>query len=112
MKTKTSGFKFSIEHIDGKKNTFTDTLSRYPAGQGDDEDKELEEELNVCSIVSSASCASEGLIDTTDLKNVANDDKEYQTLLHKVRNNTFAPKKRDEDDNIKQYHAVRDRISI
>ena len=29
MKEKTLGYRFSIEHIDGKKNIFTDTLSRF-----------------------------------------------------------------------------------
>lgn len=39
-------FKFTIKHIEGKKNAFADFLSRYPAGNGafaclEDGDNEL-----------------------------------------------------------------------
>ena len=112
MKEKTLGFRFSIEHIEGKKNTFTDTLSRYPVGKADADDEEFVEELKVCSTSILAACFEDLDADLNDLKKVASQDPEYQSLIHKVQTDSFAKYKRDEDPSIKPYHAIRDRISV
>ena len=112
MKEKTLGYRFEIEHIAGKKNSFTDTLSRYPVSNVDSDDRELIDELSICSNLIVSSCGDHIGVDLADLRSVAGSDQEYQTLLQKVSSDSFATSKSLEDPLIKPYHAVRDRISI
>ena len=112
MKEKTLGYRFVIEHIDGKRNTFTDTLSRYPVSKVDQDDRELIKELNICSNLIVSSCSDDIDIDMKELRTVADSDHEYQLLLRKVLDDSFARSKTLEDPLIKPYYAVRDRISV
>ena len=112
MKEKTLGYRFTIEHIDGKKNIVTDTLSRYPVSTPDSDDKELANELYICSSYTVSACVEDMGVDIQKLKDIAASDLEYQTLLHKVVNDDFAVNRRDEDPIVKQYHGVRDRLSV
>ena len=90
MKEKPLGYRFTIEHIDGKKNIVTDTLSRYPVSTPDSDDKELANELYICSSYTVSACVEDMGVDIQKLKDIAASDLEYQTLLHKVVNDDFA----------------------
>ena len=112
MKEKTLDYRFVIEHINGKLNTFTDTLSRYPSLKVDKEDKELVDELNICSISMLSACSDRMELDLAALKLTAESDPEYQALLHKILNDNFAKSRNLEDPLVKPYYVIRDRISI
>lgn len=112
MKQKTLEFSFTIRHIPGTKMNATDTLSRYPANRPDKDDALWQSELETASLMV-ATIASEMIaIGLDELSSVANEDEEYQVLLRKVKNNSFATDRKYESSVIKPFFNIRHRLSV
>ena len=112
MKQKTLEFSFTIRHIPGNKMNATDTLSRYPANKPDKDDELCQNELETASLMVATIASHMVAIGLDKLSSVANDDEEYQVILEKVNNNTFACDRKFETSIAKPFFDVRHRLSI
>ena len=85
----TREYTFDIKHLEGLKN-HADSFSRYPVNKPDQDDIAEAKEINTIAI-NSLTPATQTISTTMDsLIQHAASDKQYQQLLQKIRNNTFA----------------------
>ena len=112
QKIKTFPYNFDIKYIEGVKN-HANTFSRYPVNKPDSED--ILEAITINAIEYSVTV---GAIETTlaitadELKQCAAVDDQYQHLLTKVSTDSFSDNISLEEPSLKEYHNVRDRLSI
>ena len=109
IKQKTLSYNFTIKHIAGKNNTFTDTLSRYPVNIEEDEDIGFAAETKISCILVATACVEDMGVNNPQFKETAMEDYEYQSKVHK-RN--FAKIKKEEEHIIKPFCHLKDRLSI
>ena len=112
MKQKTLEFSFKIRHIPGNKMNATDTLSQYPANKPDKDDELWQNELETASLMVATIASHMVAIGLDKLSSVPNDDEEYQVVLEKVNNNTFASDRKFETSIAKPFFDVRHRLYI
>ena len=103
---------FTIKHIAGKNNTFTDTLSRYPVNIEEDEDIEFAAETEISCILVATACVEDMGVNNPQFKETAMEDYEYQSLFSKVHKRNFAKIKKDEEHIIQPFYHIKDRLSI
>ena len=111
LKEKTLPYSFKIRHLSGDEMFAADALSRYPVGTPDSDDVELAEEAEVsCVKISAAIVQSDDVFSTTvkEIKKVAASDE----LADTISRNSFAATRNTENDVIKEFFNVRDRLSI
>ncbi len=115
LKEKTLAYSFKLLHLKGEQMYAADVLSRYPVGKPDSDDVALAEEIEVASVkISAAIIQSTDVFATTieRIKQTAASDEQYKLLFHTINDKKFAPTRRTENDVIKEYYNVRDRLSI
>ena len=90
-----------------------DVLSRYPVNHPDEEDIEEARTLNTITTNSTvASVESALLVSWDSLKDHCKADSDYQFLVSKIKNKTFAETFTLEDPRVKEFFNVRERLSI
>ena len=112
QKEKTLAYNFDIKHIPGVKN-HANTFSRYPANSPDSNDVSEAKTINAIERSSTIGAIERTLSVTVEmLKQHAAHDAQYQLLLEKLNNNTFAESLTIEEPSIKEFFNVRERLSI
>lgn len=112
FKEKTLPYSYEIVHIKGIKN-HANTFSRYPVGVPDNEDVLISEQLQTTCIHISTIAANQVLMITTDqIRDIAAQDPQYQELLSKIRNRTFADSFSLESSSMKEFYNVQNNLSI
>ena len=86
-------------------------LSRYPVHNYSEDDTQLCEELEIACTLAAVRNASE-IIDPDDIKDVAKDDEQYLMIMNKIKSDSFAENKKDEDPLVKPFYLIKDRLSI
>ncbi len=103
-------FSFNMKYIKGISN-HANTLSRYPVNQPeDDDDVSLGIEIAAVQLVTAT---INGVCLTMDeIKEAAAKDEQYQMLMNKVKNDSFAGTFATETPILKEFFNIRDKISI
>ena len=115
LKEKTLPYSFQVQHLEGTNMFAADTFSRYPVGQPDADDKDLADEADAASVLQiSAIVRSSDVFAATeaDIREASNSDEQYKLLLSTIQNHEFAPSRAMENDLLKEFHNVKDRLSI
>ena len=115
LKEKTLPYSFEAQHLEGASMFAADALSRYPVEEPDEEDKELSDGVDFASVKRIASIVrSTDVFAATeaDIRAASTSDEQYKLLLDTVRENQFSPHKATEKELLKDFHNVRDRLSI
>ena len=120
LKQKTLQYSFTIKHLEGKNMYATDTLSRYPVQSPDADDQTFGMELKIAAAIIAAAiimiatiCATDSLSTTTSrIHAVAEADEQYKTLFDTIKNNSFVESRANENSILKEFHHVRNRLSI
>ena len=112
FKERTLPYSFKIEYIKGI-NNHANTFSRYPSGTPDSEDVSSSIILQTAGIHTGVFRVNNVLMITIDkIKEIAAKDVQYQELIEKVQNGTFADSSTLESSNIKEFYNVRNNLSI
>ena len=116
MKEKTLQFNFNIQLVAGKENLAADALSRYPVGLPDSEDEDFANDVETTDVMLAAVNISHGdgcLSTTVDrVKKAAAMDPQYQLLVRKVNERSFAATQSQEDKIIQPFYNIRNRLFI
>ena len=111
QKEKLLAYNFDIKYLEGTKN-HVNTFSRYPVSQPDPDDLMEAKDLNAIA-VNNLTIATSMLSITIDaLKQHAESDNQYQKLLVKIRQRTFAETYILEEPLVKEFYKIRDRLRI
>ena len=92
-----------------------DVLSRYPVGQPEPDDIDLAQEVDVAMCkVAAAIVHSPDVFGTTveDIRHHSASDEQYQLLAQAISTKSFARSRSAEKSLIKDFHNVKDRLSI
>ena len=90
----------------------TDTLSQYPVLPPDEDDRNSCDELYIAVVSMATVCLSDIMITMPDFKEKIKHDEQYQILLKTIHKNSFADNKKAENDIIKDFFHVKDRLSV
>ncbi|XP_064086122.1 uncharacterized protein K02A2.6-like [Macrobrachium nipponense] len=116
LKEKTLQYRFQVRYLPRKRNCAADFLSHFPAlrCEPDDKDSELEEDMAVALVAASATALEQEclILDEERVKVAASKDPVYQLLVAKVAANDWRPQKAQELACLRQFYAVRDRLSM
>ena len=104
-------FNFDIHYVEGAKN-HANVFSRYPVNVPDREDIDLANELAHTMLVNASISAESILITLEAVSEAGSKDPQYQTLLATLKGNNFANSQCNEKSIIREFHNVRDRLSI
>ena len=112
FKEKSLPYSFDIKYVKGIRN-HANVFSRYPVGKPDAEDIMLGESLEIASLSLISNISVNVLTMTVeDVKKASKDDSQYQLLVSKVQNSSFAESFTLENEAIKEFYNVRDRLCI
>ena len=111
FKERTLAFNFDIHYVEGAKN-HANVFSRYPVNVPDREDIDLANEMNHTMLVNASISAESILITLEAVSEAGSKDPQYQTLLATLKGNNFANSQCNEKGIIREFHNVRDRLSI
>ena len=78
----------------------------------DKEDKELSDGVEFASVKRISSIVCVFAATEADIRAASINDKQYKLLLETVKENKFSPSRSTENELIKDYYNVRDRLSI
>ena len=111
VKENISPFSFRMKHVKGEGNE-ADVLSRYPASSATLEDEDYSTEISAINIASVYK-ASEAIAITMDVVRAeAQIDDQYVKLVKAIKDHSFAKHKSDELPCLREFHSVKDRLSI
>ena len=108
QKQKLLAYNFDIKYLEGTKN-HVNTFSRYPVSQPDPDDLM---DLNAIAVNNLTIATSMLSIAIDALKQHAESDNQYQKLLVKIRQRTFAETYILEEPLVKEFYKIRDRLRI
>jgi hypothetical protein len=108
FKERTSQYRFTMEHIAGKKNEIADALSRHPVSVPDAEDIQEALTINAISTDMLHNPSKAIALDLDDIRKTGNTDQEYQSLMKICR---FPPNQRKSPKGSVQNNVL-DKITV
>ena len=104
-------FSFRMRYIKGASN-HADTLSRYPVEVPDTNDLAKSDEVTAITIASIYKTAESISITMDIIKEEAKKDDQYMKLCKAIGNSSFAENRTDETPLLKEFHSVKDRLTV
>ena len=111
FKERSLTYTFKMRYIKGIKN-HANTLSRYPVSEPDKEDIDRTERCNAVMIAAINKSTEIVAITMEKIKEAAQSDSQYKQLYKTILHSSFLAEKSDELPVLKEFHSVRDRLSI
>ena len=111
LKERIMPYSYTMRYIKGIKN-HANVLSRYPAVTPNDEDFSLSKDISSVTISAVERETEKISITRNEIIEKGSQDEQYVLLQKTLKNSTFAANKCDEMPLLKEFHSVRDRLSI
>ena len=111
FKEKSLAFTFTMKYVKGIKN-HANTLSRYPVNNPDEDDTERSEACHAILVASVVKSAASISITMDSIRETIQSDDQYRRLYSAINNSSFAKTRAEELPQLKEFHSIKDRLSI